>query len=141
MNEERLSSSKAAHRRQVLAEERRKPEKLLMQGIREKVLAEKRIVEVEQLLNSKGKKTTEILPKDKVSLEIELIWLKFRLERITPAERQSLLQKKLNALEQESPEIFNWLTTENESGFAPLARIRDSVMPPIEIKGYHTKRR
>jgi len=141
VNEERLSSSKAAHRRQVLAEERRKPEKLLMQGIREKVLAEKRIVEVEQLLNSKGKKTTEILPKDKVSLEIELIWLRFRLERITPAERQSLLQKKLNALEQESPEIFNWLTTENESGFAPLARIRDSVMPPIEIKGYHTKRR
>jgi len=141
VSKERLSSSKAAHRRQVLAEERRKPEKLLMQGIREKVLAEKRIVEVEQLLNSKGKKTTEILPKDKVSLEIELIWLKFRLERITPAERQSLLQKKLNALEQESPEIFNWLTTEAENGFAPLARIRDSVMPPIEIKGYHTKRR
>lgn len=145
MNREgRLTPSEAAQRRQVLAKERRDPDKLIRQGIRELSKAEDRLRKVSGLLNSKGEKTEELSTEEKVnlvSLEIELIWLEFRLLRISQADKDSQLDKKLNELEKEDPDLYDWLTTESEGELAPLARIRDSVIPPIKMGGYHTKRR
>lgn len=147
MSQERLSSSEAAHRRQVLAEERRKPS-FIEQTIFEKEQAERRFVEVKSLLNSEGTALEELavqeelsLEQIRVSLEIEQIWLKFRLEHISQAKRQSLLQKKLDKLEREDPDLLEWLTTSDEDDEALLGSIRNRVIPPIRVKGFYTKRR
>lgn len=138
MNKEKLTSSEAAHRRQVLAEERRTllPD-YLTRRIIDTVQAERRLVEVGNLLERED----GLAPSEKASLKIEEIWLEFRLERITQAERQSRLQRLLNRIEEEEPKIYSWLIDENENGSTPLARIRDSVLPSVKVGGYHTKRR
>jgi hypothetical protein len=143
-NKEGLSSSLAAHRRQTLAEERSKPDynqQRIEQGIREKALAERRLTEVKDLLDSQTTKPLKDCTSEEVGLRVEVIWLEFRLERISQAKRQSQLRKLLNGLEVENPLVFQWLTGEDEEGKTELARIRDQIIPPIEIKGFHTKRR
>lgn len=138
MSKEKLSSSEAAHRRQVLAEERRKiPPDYFSRRIIDALQAERRLVEVGNLLERED----GLSPSEKASLKIEVIWLEFRLERITQAERQSRLQTLLNRLEEKEPEVYNWLIDENENGSTPLAQIRDIVLPPVKIGGYYTKRR
>ena len=80
-------------------------------------------------------------PHERVSLKIEVIWLGFRVGRLTETERQALLQKELNALAKENPIVLGWLNEENGNGSTRLAKIRDRVMPPSKIGNYHTKRR
>lgn len=144
MNRERLPFGIAAQRRQVLAEERSRldyTERQIEHGIREKGLAERRLVEVKDLLDSQTSRPLRDCTSEEIGLRVELIWLEFRLERITQAKRQSQLQGLLNGLEVENPEVFQWLTGEDEEGKTELARIRNQVIPPIDIKGFYTKRR
>jgi len=82
----------------------------------------------------------EWLPKQKASLEIELIWLEFRTGEITLEERQFCLQKKLDVWEKEEPDLFNWLIGENGNGLNPLSRIRDRVIPSRGKRSYFSER-
>lgn len=145
--EGRLTPSEAAHRRQVLAEERRKPG-FFEETIHENVRAKGRFIEVKSLLNSNGVGLEELAAEEKLSLEqlrlcleVEQIWLKFRLNHISETRRRRLFKSKLGRLKEENPELHRWLTTPNEDDEILLVSIRNKVIPPIKIGGFHTKRR
>lgn len=137
---ERLSHSKAVHRRTVLAEERGKLSSgFLLQKIVDGEQAARRFGEVKSILEQTPSEL-ELTPQERASLQIELIWLELKLERIKPSERDSRLQGTLNVLQTEMPEVYEWLTTENSNNLSPLANIRNRVFPPTKIGGYYTKR-
>ena len=137
---EKLSHSGAVHRREVLAKERRKlPSDFLLQKIVDSEQAVRRFGKVKSILEQ-VESELELTPEEQASLKIELIWLELKLERIKPPERDSRLQRTLNNLQAEEPEVYEWLTTEKSNGLTPLANIRNRVFPPTNIGGYYTKR-
>ena len=143
----RLTPSQAVHRRQVIAEERRKPDNFEI-VLLERGQAERRFRQVQHLLNSHGVGLNKLAEKEKLSLdqarlslEIEDIWLRFRLDYLSQADRQSLLDDKLKTLKEGSPELFAWLTAPDENEKTLLVKIRDKAIPPITIGGFHAKRR
>lgn len=137
---EKLSHSEAAHRREVLAEERKKlPPDFWLQRIADKGQVARRFGEVKGILGQ-TESEVELTPRERASLQIELIWLELKLDRIGPSEKDSRLQRTLNTLQLERPEVYQWLTSENSNDLTPLADIRNRVFPPVEIRGYHTKR-
>ncbi len=69
---------------------------------------------------------TEPILREEIELEIRLIWKNFSLGSISLVEeRNSLIRKILDPLEQSSPSLYKQLITKNENGVIPLARIRD----------------
>lgn len=76
----------------------------------------------------------------RTGLEIEQIWLQLKFGMITQAEKEKLLSSKFDELEQAKPDVYRWLTSRNEHGLSMAERIRDKVMPPIRIAGFHAKR-
>lgn len=145
MEREKLTPSESVHRRRVLAEERKKglPPGFLEQQVSDSIQAERRLGEIEFLLDAgKPEKSLaqDLTPVIEASLRAEKVWLQFRLGRITQAERQSHLQRMLNSLEDEQPDVFRWLTEEDDEGLSPFVRIRDKVIPPSKAGGYYTKR-
>lgn len=143
MGRERLAPSESIHRRRVLAGERKKlPPDFLEQRVIDLIQAENRLKEIEALFDA-GKpgesSAQDLTPNEMASLGIEQIWLSFILRRITQAERQSYLQRTLNFLEGEQPDVFQWLIGKNGEGSTPLARIRDRIMPSRQVGGYYTK--
>jgi len=138
MSKEKLSRGQASYRREILARARQTtPPDLIEQRIADQQQAKKRFEEVKRLLMTEDNLT----PPEKISLRVEKIWLAFRLGRIPQSERQSRLQRMLNDLEKENPDLFQWLTEEDDQGLTLLARIRDKVLPPQRIGGYYTKRK
>lgn len=130
--------SGAVQRRRALAAARREitPD-YFEREIRTRQEAEERLQKNREILGQEDNLTS----KENVSLTIENIWLKFKLDRLSQAERQSQLQKFLNDLEGKAPDIYNWLTSaEFTNWVSPLVRIRDRVIPPKTIEGYYTKR-
>jgi hypothetical protein len=138
---ERLSHSEAVHRRTVLAGERRKfSSDFWLQEIANREQAIARFGEVRGILEQTSRGLLELDIREQVSLEVERIWLEFRLEQIKAPEKDSRLQRTLNLVEKEEPKIYQWLISENSDGLTPLAKIRNRVFPPGKIRGYHTKR-
>ncbi|MDP2860831.1 MAG: hypothetical protein Q8N98_03915, partial [bacterium] len=76
----------------------------------------------------------------RTGLEIEGIWLRFKLGSITQPEKQQLLTRKFDGLKQANPDVYQWLVSKNGDGLSVAERIRDKVMPPTHVAGYHTKR-
>ncbi|MCX6792297.1 MAG: hypothetical protein NT149_04645 [Candidatus Gottesmanbacteria bacterium] len=74
------------------------------------------------------------------SLRIENIWLRLKLEIITPAEKERSLAGIFKELKKK-PDVNNWLFAEDQHGLSMVVRIRDKVMPPpIYVGRYFTKR-
>lgn len=143
--EQEPSHGEQIHRRRVLAEARREPppdreERRTADSKDDPIrLARVELRNIEARLSPDSE--TSMTPLDRASLEVEKIWLKFKVGDISADERSSRFQKKLNDLETSSPDVFDLLIRENGSGFTLLAKIRDKVIPPTEIGGFHTKRR
>ncbi|MGB9637200.1 MAG: hypothetical protein ACPLY7_00170 [Microgenomates group bacterium] len=130
-----LSHGEAVHRRRVLAEARREGSLARRElEIRE---AREKARETERRLFSEGE---SIKPLEKASLEIEIIWWKFKAEEISEEKRTNELEKILRSLEVSDPEVFLELTRENGEGITLLAKIRNKVIPS-RIEGFYTKRR
>lgn len=140
----RPSRGRAKHRRRVLAEARREKGPMPLQTtIADIEQAQRRLEQVQR--ESARREISELsvdleIVKKTVALGMEEVWLEFRLGRITQAERQSAIQRGLNTLEKEQPDIYNWLMGEDPNGETELARIRDRVFPPKRIGGYRVKR-
>lgn len=133
MDEERkLSRGEAKRRRRVLAEERRRvPDQKIIIDIGR---AELRLGEVSALLEDETLES-----KDRISLEVEQIFLLCRVGKIDQSERQSRHDRLLKRLQVENAELLDYLMRE-ESGTTPFGEIRDRIFPPSKIAGYHTKR-
>lgn len=133
------SHGEAVHRRRVLVQKRKKvPPDLIKWPVTEQQQTKGRLEEITNLLEAENR----LSPQKKAALKaVEGIWLEFKLGEITQSKRQSVLDKFLNDLKQEEPEVHLWLTTKNgDNGPPPLVAIRDRVMPPRKIGGYYTKR-
>lgn len=135
MNKERnLSKGEARHRRKVLSSARK--DQGFKQEVREKSLTEEKSEAIVKKLQE-----DELTPEQKVILEVERIWLDFKIHKIDQQERQLQLNKLLNELEQKSPDIYKMLTVEETNGITKLVEIRNRIIPFVNIEGYHTKRR
>jgi hypothetical protein len=93
----------------------------------------RRLGEVEKNLLDNG-----LPPQERVTLAVERIWLRFRLEKISTDQKTSELQNFLNQLNKEDPSLYDWLT-EEEEGVSRLVEIRNRVCPPQRVGGYYTK--
>lgn len=129
---ERPSHSAAVHRRRVLAQERREPSPALIGRQPEEP---QRLSDVVKLL-----KSDSLISQERASLEVEAVWLQFKSGRMSSSNRQSTLTRLLDNMEKTQPEVYRWLTIEGKDGVSPLTEIRDKVIPPVKIAGYHTKR-
>lgn len=76
----------------------------------------------------------------RTGLEIEHIWLELKLGIITQADKERSLSGMFDGLEKDNPDVYNWLVARNDHGLSMAERIRDKVMPPVYVGGYHTKR-
>lgn len=134
---EKLTPSERKHRRKILAKTRREvsPD-FFEQESRNKIQTERRLAEVGDVLED-----GILTPEQKANLELELIWLRFKTDLISSRDRQSFMQRKLNELKKENPQVFEDLITENGEGKTKLARIRDRVIPRTKIGGYYAKRK
>lgn len=131
-----LPPSESAYRRRVLAEERRAYLPDVHEIIRSKEAAGRRLEEVEKKLEENDGLPVE----ERAKLEVEEIWLQFRLGEIGDPERQSRLQLLLNRLEAEHPDVLERLTAEDKDHRTILSQIVKRVMPPTTETSYHTKR-
>ncbi|MFA4827245.1 MAG: hypothetical protein WC596_03290 [Candidatus Shapirobacteria bacterium] len=143
LNSERKGESshgEKVHRSRVLAAARRESsfdeERWSVEEVEK---ARKRLMSVEAMLSPVSE--ANMTPFQKASLEIEKIWLRFKTGKISGSERQSNLGRTLNYWETNNHEVFDQLTQENGDGITLLAGIRNRVIPPINIGGFHTKRR
>ena len=132
------------HRRRVLAAARQAAVFDVDEKIIEKEQARRRLEQIEELLTP-GNTSLSLLNNEereqtRNGLEIELIWLQFKLGRITQVEKQQALSTKFDELEKVNPDVYQWLTSRNEQGLSMAERIRDKVIPPIRVAGYYTKR-
>lgn len=139
------SHGKQINRRRVLAEARREPspdrEERRTADSKDDPIRQARIrlLNVELALSPNNEES--MAPSEEASLEIERIWLEFKVGDISADERNSRFQKKLDDWGTSNPDVFDLLTRVNGSGVNRLAEIRDKVIPPIKIGGFHTKRR
>lgn len=135
------SRGEKIHRRRDMAEERKKtPPVPPVRKAGEAESLEVRLINIEVVLSPTNLALKELKPQRIAEMEFERIWLLAKVEGMRDAERQSLLQKELNRWEEKNPEVFKHLTTVNGNGLTPLARIRDSVIPPRLVSGYYTKK-
>lgn len=137
-----LTHSQAVHRRRELGEARQDTT-LMNQKILERLKARDRLRYIESLLTPDRSPLSVLsgleLEKTKAELEIEQIWLKFKIGMITQTEQQRELSKKFDDLEKGKPDVYAWLV-DVDSGQSRAQQIRGKVIPPIRISGYHTKR-
>lgn len=138
------SHGEAVHRRRLLAEARQKAVFNIDQRIIDRSQAERRLVEIDKILSPDDQSLAimdrEERERTKVGLEVEHIWLEFRLGIITSAEKQSKLAVKFDEVWLDNEDRFNWLTSKNEHGVSMAEKIRDKVIPPMRVAGYYTKR-
>lgn len=138
----KISHGEAVYRRRLLAEARQKGVFNIDQHIIDKNQAQRRLTEINQYLSPEDQ-TLSVMDSQqqeqtRTELEIERIWVQFKLELITPADKQRLLAAKFDEVEKK-PALYDWLT-KNEHGLSMAEKIRDKVMPPTRIAGYYTKR-
>ena len=142
MPKEQLSHGGAIHRRREIGAARQDISRLSKEIIG-RLEARTRLKEIDSLL-SPGNPILSLVSyvdrdKDRASLEIEQIWLKYKLGISTQAEQQSGLSKKFDDLEKGMPAVYDWLT-KIDNGPSKAQQIRDKVIPPIRIAGFPTKR-
>ena len=142
MPKERLSYGGAKHRRRELSSFRKEVTDL-NRRITEKVNARDRLAEIGNRLS--GDPTLSIMnpmerEQTRAELEIEQIWLQRKLGFITEGQQQQLLSREFNKLEAGKPDIYNWLVATDLHGPTRAQQIRDRVIPPIRIAGFHTNR-
>lgn len=141
----RPSKGEAIHRRKILAETRRRVVFSVDEKIIDKEQAAARLTEVNTLLDLENLGLSVFTPQEleqtRAGLEIEQIWIRYKLGIISSVEEKNrLLQTKFNELEQTKPGTYQWLTSRDDRGLSMAERIRDKVMPPIRVAGFHTKR-
>ncbi len=140
----KLPHSEAVYRRRILAATRQAVVFDIDKKILETSQAQERLEEIGKLLSpddtSLSLLNAQELGQTRTGLEIEQIWLQFKLGMITPAEKQQLLANKFDELEKSNPDVYQWLVSGSEHGLSMAERIRDKVMPPIRVEGYYTKR-
>lgn len=139
MSKEHLSHGQAKHRRNAIADERKKagPD-VVEEKVTEQQRAETRLQKINGLLGEKG--TDSLTPQQESLLKIERFCLDYKLGNTTLPQFQSTLGLLLDQVERERPEDYTWLTKPNEDGMSRAAKIRREVFPPKIIAGYHTKR-
>lgn len=140
------SHGKQVQRRRVLGEARREP--LPDRGERRTIdskddpirQARIRLLSVELALSPDNEESMS--PSEKASLEVERIWLKFKVGDISERKRLAEVDSILDNLSRKNPEVHKSLTKLNGDGMTTrLVEIRDRVIPPIKIGGFHTKRK
>lgn len=124
MNKEKLSHGEAIHRRRVLSKERASLE-YLKGIISDKENAEKRVKELDELLQKNG-----LDPTQKTLFFLEGAWAKYRAGFINENKRTSIIDHELNRVKKENPEIYIWLMTRDENDLNVLAKIRDRFFRP-----------
>ena len=142
--ERRLPHSEAVHRRRILAATRQAAVFKVNERITERSQAGQRLAEIEELLSPDNQSLSVLnaqeLEQTRTGLEIEHIWLQFKLGSISQPEKERLLKSKFDELEQANPDMYQWLVSKNEQGLSMAERIRDKVIPPTRVAGYYTKR-
>ena len=142
--ERRLPHSEAVHRRRILAATRQAAVFEVNERITERSQAGRRLAEIEELLSPDNQSLSVLnaqeLEQTRTGLEIEHIWLQFKLGSKTQPEKEQLLKSKFDELEQANPDVYQWLVSKNEQGLSMAERIRDKVIPPTRVAGYYTKR-
>lgn len=143
-SKERRSHGEAVHRRRILAATRQGEVFDVNKKILETSQAQERLEEIEKLL-SPDDTTLSLLnaqerEQTRASLEIEGIWLQFRLGIVTQPDKQRLLTGKFDELEKTKPDVYQRLVTKSDQGLSMAERIRDKVIPPSNIAGFYTKR-
>jgi len=128
-----LSRGEKINRRRVLAEERKNAS-----WSDESQRARMKLRELETKLSSEE---GIMEPLERASLEVERIWWKFKAGEISSEGREKEFNETLKRWEESNQKVFIELTKENGDGITRLAKIRDKVIPPLTIGGYHTKRR
>jgi hypothetical protein len=112
--------------------------------IMERVQARERLTVIGKLLSPGDRTLSEMShpqqEQNRAELEIEEIWLKFKLGIIKQAEQQRSLAEKFNDLEKGKPDVYHWLTDTDFHGPSRAQQIRTKVIPPIYIGKFHTKR-
>ncbi len=135
----------AIHRRRILAVARRFAVFDPDERIIEMSQAKQRLAYIDQLLSPDDPTLSDLNDQEReqtqTGVEIERIWLQLKLGRITQEEKKRLLAGKFDELERDKPGVYNWLVARDKHGGLSMAeRIRDKVMPPTRVEGYHTKR-
>lgn len=64
---------------------------------------------------------------ERAKLEIEKIWINFRIGNISQEQRVAALDKFLDAIEEESPEIYEKLVKPNDSGLSSIQAIASDI--------------
>lgn len=140
---DRLPHSEAVHRRRILAAKRKAEVFDVNKKILETSQAQERLEEVRRLLSPDDTTLSSLNPQEleqtRTALEIESIWLQFKLGIITQADKQKLLTGKFDELKETKPNVYTWLIDENEHGLSMAEKIRDKVIPPTHVGGYYTK--
>jgi len=100
--------------------------------------ARRRLRVIEELIGSEV--SSQLAPRERASLEIEAIWLEFRIGKITSEERQRCLQDKLDIWKKKEPDLFEWLVCQEDNQPNPLSRIRDRIIPPLKKRSSSRRR-
>ena len=97
--------------------------------------AKRRLDQVEDLLKPDNQTLSALNEQERErtrsGLEIEHIWLQFKLGVITAEEKRYQLSSKFDELEQGKPTVATWLFQKNERKLSMVERIRNKVMPPM----------
>ncbi len=143
VSKERRPHGEALHRRRTLAVARQGVFEI-NQKILETSQAKERLEEIGKLLSPEDATLSRLSPQEReqtrAMIEIESIWLQFRLNIITQPKKQQLLTDKFDELEKANPNVYGLLFSRDEQGLSMVERIRDNVFPPTRIVGYYTKR-
>lgn len=104
----------------------------------------RRLAEIGQLLSDPILPFADPLKKleqegNRVSLEIEQIWLRGKVGIITQAQSQHEASEKFDELEKKRPDIYDWLVGKNPDEPTRAQLIHDKVFPSIRVAGFFTK--
>ena len=119
LSKEKLSHGERIHRRREKAEERASTE-YLNQYIIETENAGKRVKELKDLLQNNN-----LDPTKKALFYIEKEWARFRAGYTKEGERMSAIDRELNRLKKETPEVYEWLIKPDENGSNVLVKVRN----------------
>lgn len=75
----------------------------------------------------------------RAELEIELIFLQCKIGKITQADQQKRLSELLDTIEKTNSNLYDVLIGD-EIRPSRVQEIKNKVIPPIHVVGYHTKR-
>jgi hypothetical protein len=129
------TKSESIERRRALAEWRAGPQ------ILERSQAALRLQEISGKLSITGEAAEQLSYLERVSLELEEPWIEFTIQIIDSQQKQKRITDILKRVQQENPDVYEWLNREDGTGETPLVQIRKRGTLPSSVAGkYFTKR-